>query len=150
MQLEISTLIERNSFWSRVEKYGTHVAYACVSFSVLHQGVPYPASSCFRNDDQIIDVQIRPACQRVDWSHAQDANKFAVSESSNQFVPRIRLPEGSSEKFSFVQFAQPRDNREGLRPFDRCKVSNGYSGAETSIHGYTLVTKGGMVAGRSR
>lgn len=116
MKHEISTLIERDGFWSRVEKYGTHFARARIRFGKPHQCISCPASPCFRRDHQIVDMQIRPACQGVDWSHSQDADKFAAPEGSDQLIPGMGLSEGSSEKLGFVKLAQFRDNREGLRP----------------------------------
>jgi len=56
MKHEFSALIESDSFWSRVKKYGTHFACTCISFGVLHQGVPRTASSCISRNDQIIDM----------------------------------------------------------------------------------------------
>lgn len=117
MKHEISTLIERDGFWSRVENYGTHFACACIRLSKFHQGISCTASPCFRCDHQIIDMQIRSACQGVDWSHSQDADKFAAPEGSDQFIPGMGLSEGPSEKIGFFKLAQLRDNREGLGPF---------------------------------
>src|SRR5688572_1060466 len=113
MQHKANGLVETDRIRPRIKEHRAHAARPRVRFGIVHQ-CPASArlSDCFVNDD-VVDMQVWAAHQRVHRPHSENAYKPAFAESTNKLVTAVALALDPAQELVLVEMrAQLRDERE--------------------------------------
>ncbi len=86
MQLIVFPFVERNGIRPRIEKHGRHATSASVAFSVVHQGPASTTATHRRVDDEVVNMQVWSARQRVNGPHPQDPDDLSVQKGRDKLV----------------------------------------------------------------
>lgn len=103
MQRKVLPLVERNRIRMRIEKHSRHLACLRIGFGVVHQRTAGAAASCIGIDNEVVDMQMRTACERMNRPHTHDADQHVNFKCADEFIAGMRLTAYPLQEFRFIQ-----------------------------------------------
>ncbi len=99
MQFISKRLIKPDGVRSRIKEQAVHSPSLRICFGIGHQrssNAPFPLALL---DDDVVDMQMRTAHQRVNGSHPENPDDLALAKRSDEFVPGMALPPHLGQEF---------------------------------------------------
>ena len=125
MQLVPIGVIEADGVRARIQKHGRHSARPGIGLSIAHERAPTSRLALIFPNDDVVDVKVRTARQRMNRPHAEDSDETIRPKCADQFVAAVSLPPDLAQKLLFVEVrAQLHDEGENPRPFARLKAAD--------------------------